>query len=132
MKLRTENHALTKRDEFLATAAKVADVGLMMGGLLALFVFLNFFYQYALTGQRQFSSSLYVIFYYVCPLALAALLFASLRFSPAYRVNLFILCFTSMASMYAVELFAEVRYSSGDSATRPVMTVLAASPPHGD
>jgi hypothetical protein len=119
--------ALTKRDEFLAVAARLAGVGLALGGVLVLFVFASFFYQYTWTGQRQFASPLYIATYYGGPLILAALFFASLRLSPVDRINVFIACVSAGASVYAVELYLDWRYSSLYASPKPVMTLLANS-----
>ena len=118
---------MTKRDEFLAVAAKLAGIGLALGGVLVLYVFASFFYEYTWTGQRQFISPLYIAMYYGGPLILAVLLFASLRLSPINRINVFVACVSAGASVYATEVYLDWRYYSLYASTKPVMTLLANS-----
>lgn len=122
--LQQESRQLTRRDEFLAQAARIADIGLVVGGGLALLLFGYYFYHYSLTGERRFDSPLSMTLSYGVPLGVAVLLFVSLRFTPAQRINLFVLCATSIASVYGLELFMEWRVSSLYAATKPVMTLL--------
>lgn len=117
---------MTRQDEFLETAAKLANFALATGGVLALAIFLDFFYYYSWTGQRQFVGPLSVALYYFCPLTLAILLLASLRFSPGRKVKLVLVCVSVSASVYGTELFVESRFSP-DAASKSVMTLLSDS-----
>ena len=105
-------------------AARVANVGLACGSALALLVFVNFFYWYSVTGQRQFTSSFYVVLYYVLPLTMAAALFAALRLQPVHKINLLMLLVASCTAVYAMELFLTWRASSLYGRPLPVMTIL--------
>ena len=64
---------MTKQGRLLAKAGKLANLGLTVGGILALLVFLNFFYHYSLTGERAFVRPVDVGLYYVLPLGIAIL-----------------------------------------------------------
>ena len=106
-------------------AARVASIGLACGGALALLVFVYFFYWYSVTGQRQFSSPFYAVFYYVLPLTLAAGLFAALRLQPVHKINLLMLLVASCMAVYAMELFLTWRaLSSFYGRPLPVMTIF--------
>ncbi len=108
-------------------AARVANVGLACGGALALLVFVNFFYWYSVTGQRQFSSPFYVVLYYVLPLTLAVALFVALRLQPVHKINLLMLLVASCTTVYAMELFLKWRAASLYGQPFPVMSLLADS-----
>jgi hypothetical protein len=105
-------------------AARVASVGLACGGALALLVFVNFFYWYSVTGQRQFTSPFYVVLYYVLPLTLAVALLAALRLQPVQKINLLMLLVASCMAFYAMELFLKWRASSLYGQPSPVMTLF--------
>lgn len=105
-------------------AARVANIGLTCGSASALLVFLNFFYWYSVTGQREFTSPFYVVVYYVLPLALAAGLFAALRLQPVHKINLLMLFVASCMAVYAMELFLTWRASSFYGRPLPVMTIF--------
>ena len=118
---------MTRRDDFLARATAVANVGLAVAGALAGCAFLYFLYHYGWVRDRQFSSAYYIVVYYVLPLAAALLLFASLRLPADRKINLFLLVATSTVALYGSELFMESRPSSRFDVPIPVMTVLAES-----
>jgi hypothetical protein len=105
-------------------AARVANVGLACGSALALLVFVNFFYWYSVTGERQFSSPFYLVLYYVLPLTVAAGLFAALRLQPVHKINLLMVLVASCTAIYAMELFLKWRASSLYGQALPVMTIL--------
>jgi GDSL-like Lipase/Acylhydrolase family len=105
-------------------AARVANVGLACGSALALLVFVYFLYWYSVTGERQFSSPFYVVFYYVLPLTLAAGLFAALRLQPVHKINLLMFLVASCMAFYAMELFLKWRASSFYGQPLPVMTIF--------
>jgi len=113
-----------ERAIFLRKAARLADAGLVTAGLASLFVFAGFFYEYALSGHRRFSSPIYAVLYFVCPLVLSGFLFAALRFEPARRVTLLIFLTTSLISTYILELGVETTYAWTYASTRPLMIVL--------
>jgi hypothetical protein len=111
--------------EFRDKVARLAGLVLVAAGTLVFAVFGYFFYYYTLTGQRQFTTPAYFVIYYVVPLTVAGLLFASSRLEPARKVKLCLLLTTSCASVFAVELLMEWRITS--ASTRSVMAVLAGS-----
>jgi hypothetical protein len=112
------------RQEFMASATKLANLGLATGGGLSLLVFVNFFYRYSWTGERQFSNSLFMILYYGVPFSLAVFLFASLRFKPSQKVDLLVLLIASSLSIYGLELGLEWWFITDNVATKPLMTVF--------
>ena len=57
---------------------RLANIVLATGSALALTIFLRFVYQ-GWSGLRAYAGPLDAVLYYVCPLALAVLLLASLR-----------------------------------------------------
>jgi hypothetical protein len=120
---------VTTRNELAAIAARLADIGLAIVGVIALSALISVVYYYGWTGQRQFSSSSYAILYYGCPSALLVLLLASSRLPPTHRINLLIVFVAVAGSVTAFELFTESKYFSLYASTRPVMdSLLAASP----
>jgi len=123
--LRISDQGLELTQEFRDNVARLAGLVLVTAGTLALAVFGYFFYCYTLTGQRHFTTPAYFVIYYVVPLAMAGLLFASSRLAPARKVKLSLLLATFCASVFAVELLMEWRITS--ASTRPVMAVLAVS-----
>jgi hypothetical protein len=119
---------LTRRSEFLKTAARLADVGLVLAGTVALCVFAMFFYYYTITGQRRFSSPTVALLYYGGPLAFAALLFASLKLGAASRVNLFMAAVSSLAAIYMVEMVLTAGPFSMYTSPKGVMALFEDSP----
>src|SRR5713101_6804825 len=93
------------QEKLLAKWARIANIILGGGGVVCVFVVSYFVYNYSWTGQRQFTSSIGIILYYVFPAVLAGLLFASLRLRPSQKVNFAILCFSLVVSIYAAESF---------------------------
>ena len=120
----SDREVTSDRLRLLAMAARVANVGLACGSALALLVFVNFFYWYSVTGQRQFSSPFYLVLYYVLPLTVAAGLFAALRLQPVHKINLLMVLVASCTAIYAMELFLKWRASSLYGQALPVMTIL--------
>jgi len=112
---------MTKQQRFFAKAATAANFTLAGGGTLLLLVFFFFFYHYTWAGQRQFTSPTGIVLYYVMPILLASLLFASLKLNPTRKINLVILCFSLLASMYAGELLLHLTSSAFSRDTRPFM-----------
>ena len=84
--------------------ARLADIVFIGGGVVCLLAFFYFVYWYVWTGEREFTSAAGIIINIVFPAVLASALFASLRFRPAYRVNLAIFCISSLFSIYSLEL----------------------------
>lgn len=111
--------------EFRDKMARLAGLVLVAAGTSVFSLFGYYFYYYTLTGQRQFTTPAYFVMYYVVPLTMTGLLFASLRLAPAGRVKLSLLLATSCALVCAVELLMEWRITS--ASTRSVMAVLAGS-----
>ena len=94
-----------------------------MGSTLALAIFLSVSYL-GWTGQRAYVGGLNATLYYLCPLAVAVLLLASLRIATVWKVQLVLLCISTTVSVYGLELLLE-RYFSSDAAARSVMIRLA-------
>jgi hypothetical protein len=89
---------------FLAKAAIAANLLLAGAGALCIFVLVYFAYYYSWTGQRQFTSSAGVWFYYVLPAVSAMLLFISIRLRPSYKINIIL----SLISVAAAVFFLEI------------------------
>ena len=96
---------MIKQEQFLASAAKVANIILTAGGVLSLLVLLRLLYQYGWTGEKEFASSMGVAVYCIIPTIVGALLFASLRLRPTYKIILSVLCISIVTSAYGAELF---------------------------
>ena len=118
---------MTTEDQFLTKGAKLVNIGLTLGSALGMLTFLNFFYRYSWTRERQFSRAIDVALYYVLPLGIALVLLASTKLKPGHRANILILGVSLTVSIYAAEFFLESRYTSLSVATKPVMIVLADS-----
>jgi hypothetical protein len=124
--VRSDRETTSDRDRLLAFAARLANVGLVCGGALALLAFVYFFYWYSMTGQRQFISPVYVVVYYVLPLTLAAALLVALRLQPVHKINLVMLVVASCTAAYAMDLFLKWRASSSlYGQPMPVMGLLS-------
>jgi hypothetical protein len=114
---------MTKQEQFLK-AAKIADIVLAGGGVGSLLALSYFLYHYSWTGERQFTSSLGVILYYILPAVFAALCFASLKLKPAYKVNLAVLSFSLVVSMYGGEILFHLTNPASSQPKRPVMFLV--------
>ena len=97
----------SRQEEPIARAGKVADVGLAIGGALALLVFLRFVYLNWI-GQRHFTTPFNVVVYFGLPGATAVALLAALRLAPVYKLRLLASCVAATTSLYAAELLLEV------------------------
>jgi len=117
--------ALTKQKQFIETGAILANAFLGGVGLALILTLFDVFYHYTWTGERQFGSSAAAWLYYGIPAVLAALLFGSLRFKPSWKINIAILSFSVVASLYAAELFFHLADSF--ELRIPIMTVIANS-----
>ena len=100
----SEHSQETKPRNVEGALLKIANVVIVGGGVVSLFVLFYFLYHYAWTGQRHFASQIAMILYYGLPASLAVVLFTSLRLSPASRGNLAIVLLSTCISLYAVEL----------------------------
>lgn len=100
--------AMGSREQFLATAAKVANVILVAGGVASLLVSFYFFYHYGWTGERHFTSWMGMVLYYALPVVFAALLFCALRLRPSYKINVVLGLASIVISIYAVETIATI------------------------
>ena len=93
------------REKFLTKIRLVADAILVGGGVFFTLTWIYFIYCYGWTGQRQFTSWIGALLYYVIPAVLATLLFASLRLNPVSQIILAICCLTLGGVVYGVEVF---------------------------
>ena len=96
------------KEEKLFAATKVANVILAGGGVGSALLWCYVLYHYGWTEERHLVGSVGIVVYYVFPPGLAALLFASIRLKPVYKITLAVLCLFMTASLYAVELFIPV------------------------
>src|SRR5215471_6881565 len=117
--------ALTKQKQFIETGAILANAFLGGVGLALILTLFDVFYHYTWTGERQFGSSAAAWLYYGIPAVLAALLFGSLRFKPSWKINIAILSFSVVASLYGAELL--FRLAGSFEQRIPIMTVIATS-----
>jgi hypothetical protein len=100
---------MIKQEQFLASAAKAANIILTAGGVLSLLVLLRLLYQYGWTGEKEFATSTGVVVYCIIPAVVGVLLFASLRLlRPTYKIILSVLCIVIVTSAYGAELFMPV------------------------
>jgi hypothetical protein len=83
---------------------RVANIIVGGGGVVSLLVLFYLIHRYAWTGELRLSSGLGMILYYGLPGSLAALLFASLRLSPSFRMNLALVLLSTCISIYALEI----------------------------
>jgi hypothetical protein len=101
----------SKRAEFLATAAKLANIVIIGLGILGVFALGYFVYYYSWSGQRQFTSWKGVLFNYVAPGLLATFSFAALRLRATYRINLALGLLSVGAALVASETILDVWYN---------------------
>jgi hypothetical protein len=99
---------MDSHQRFLAKATTVADITLAGGGAVSVLVLSYFFYYYAWTQERQFTSSLGMVFYYAVPLLLAGVLFSSLLLRPSYKRNIALALFSIGTSVYVAETIATI------------------------
>jgi hypothetical protein len=114
------NGAARRRERFLATAGRLADAGLTLGGTLAFGVFLRFLYQ-DLSGQRHLVTAFQITAAYVVPGVVAILCFVSLRLRPIQRISFLMSSAALVVSVYAAEL---VLVATRNTPLRPVMLLL--------
>jgi hypothetical protein len=96
------------KEEKLFAAIKVANVFLAGGGVGLVLLWFYVFYHYGWPGETRLVGPRSIVAYYVIPPFLAALLFASRRLKPAYKISLAALCILMAASLYAIELLISV------------------------
>lgn len=82
----------------------MANFILAGSGIIAVLIFLYFLYYYSWTGQRHFTNSVGALLYYVLPVGLSGLLFASLRMRLAFKMTLAIGCLSLTIAGYLAEL----------------------------
>jgi hypothetical protein len=95
---------MTKQEQFLAKAGVAANIILTAGAVASALVFVNSYYRYHWTGERELSTWRGALVYYVGPTLLAGLLFAALWLKREYRINLAIVCVALTISIYGGEL----------------------------
>lgn len=86
--------------------ANIVLLGAIGCCLLALFYFL---YQYAWTGQREFTTRTGAALYYVLPATLAILLSGTLKSKAAVRIPIAFFCLLLAISVYGSELYWQMR-----------------------
>jgi hypothetical protein len=99
----------------------VATVMLVGSGSFCVLLLLYVVYYYALTGQRNFTNRAGMLVYYVLPAVLSALLFASLRLRPFWRISLSLVVLSTGISIYAANLFlalSDAKLTAYKAATR--------------
>ena len=94
-----------REKKLLVKATRVANIILGGAGVICLLALFYFIYHYSLTGERQFTSPVGMIVYYVVPALLAGLSLTSLRLGHSHKINLSLFVVTSGISIYALELF---------------------------
>jgi hypothetical protein len=84
----------------LDTATRLA---VAIGGLVALLILFRSIYL-SFTGQRQYSSLLNVVLYYILPAGASTVLFCAIWMNGIQRLRLLLLSLSVIGSLYAVEL----------------------------
>ncbi len=115
---------LNRRHLFITRATVVANIGLVLGSVLAAVMFAYFGYHYGWARDRHFNAWYYAILYYGLSLGVSILLLFSLRLPSHQKINLFVLFVASTTSVYASELLIESMPSSHFAPLLPVMTAL--------
>jgi PAS domain S-box-containing protein len=104
--------------------AKIANIVLGGGALLATLVSFYFLYHYEWTAQRQFTDSISKMINYFVPIGLGVFLLASLGFKPSYKINLALISAAVVVSVFGMELFLELSDSKLSSPRKPAMLNL--------
>jgi hypothetical protein len=99
---------MDSRKQFLAIAAKVANLVLAGGGVVSLLVSSYFVYHYSWTGERHFTSWIGMVLYYAVPVVVAGLLFCALRLRLSHKINLALALISVVTSLYAVETIVTI------------------------
>lgn len=97
--------------KFLTTAARLANIFIVSGGIVCLLALSYVVYYYSWTDQRQLTSWKGVLLYYVSPALLAIAFFASLRLRAVHRINLALSLFSAGVSVCALESLLTVWFS---------------------
>lgn len=118
---------MTREERFLAKAGVIANVVLLTGAAAATVTCLYYVYHYGWAGDRRFAGSLEMVVSYGMPALLAGLLFASLRLTREWRINLALVCVTLVLSLYAGELVLRLVEPEWRQAGLPVMMRLEKS-----
>src|SRR5882724_1112537 len=114
---------MTREEKFFSRAAKLAELVLIVGGIVSLLQVAYVLYFYGWTGERKFANPSVGILYYAIPAGLATVLFWALRFSRRARINVALLCLSLFTTVYAGELF--LRFTTSTGLSYPVMVNLA-------
>jgi PAS domain S-box-containing protein len=83
--------------------SKFANIILAGAAFLCLLLFTKFIYEYGWTARKAFSTSVFMVVYWVVPAILASIFFGLLQRSRELRMNVALLCVSITASIYAVE-----------------------------
>jgi hypothetical protein len=94
-----------KNRNVLWNANQFTNLILFSGGTLSFSALCFFLYYYAWTGQRQFTTSTAAAVHYATLTSVSIFLFASLKFRPAYKIGLALICVSCTAGVYGVEFF---------------------------
>ena len=108
---------------FLANATKVANTILAGGAAISLVALIYNLYHYGWTGQRQFAAFIGGAWYYALPALLVALLLASLRLKPAYKIAVAVLSFVLTTSAYGVEVYLNVLEHARFRPDKPLLAI---------
>jgi hypothetical protein len=108
---------------FLANATKVANTILAGGAAISLVALIYNLYLYGWTGQRQFATFMGGAWYYALPALLVALLIASLRLKPAYKIAVAVLSFVLTTSAYGVEVYLNVLEHARFRPDKPLLAI---------
>jgi lysophospholipase L1-like esterase len=114
---------MTREEKLFSRAAKLAELVLIVGGIVSLLQVAYVLYFYGWTGERKFANPSVGILYYAIPAGLATVLFSALRFSRRARINVALLCLSLFTTVYAGELF--LRFTTSTGLSYPVMVNLA-------
>lgn len=119
---------MTNPEQSLTRATHISNIILAAGSAASVLVFFYYFYYYSWTGARQFSNRIGILLYYVLPVGLAFLLFASLRLPRGHKINLAILCVSLTASLYGAESFLLFIDPTVNRPVKPLMAVIDGLP----
>jgi hypothetical protein len=87
----------------MRTAEKVANTILAGAGFLCVGIVFYYSYHYLWSRDRHFTEAIGLVIYLIIPGALACLFFVSLRWKPAYKVNLSLSCSSFIFSLLVAE-----------------------------
>ena len=104
--------------------AKIVNIVLGAGALLAALLSFYFIYYYEWTAQRQFATPINKAIYVFIPIGLAGFLFTSLRFKPSYKINIALFSISLVVSLLGIELFLKLSNSALSTPRIPAMLNL--------